>query len=157
MKERTSRILITMLLLLPAWTLAQAQQDENRARLLATGDSDMYPGADIVVVYDSTDVDVEDSGLSHVRMHRLVRVLTAKGARDLRHVIYGYDPLSADVEVLRVRIYRSDGSVETVCRSRPRHLLGRARKNGARRLARARRRCGNSRPPQRLYLCAAAR
>ena len=127
MRKRTSRILITMLLLLPAWTLAQAQQDANRTRLLAAGDSEAYPGADIVVVYDSTDVDVEDSGLSHVRMHRLVKVLTEEGARDLRHTIYGYDPLSADVEVLRVRIYRGDGSVETVPLERVRDYAAPAR------------------------------
>ncbi|MBN1448361.1 MAG: DUF3857 and transglutaminase domain-containing protein [Bacteroidetes bacterium] len=114
MKQRTIRRLITPLLLAGLLSVLQAQTDDNRTRIAATGDPAAYPGADIVVVYDSTDVDVQDSGLSYVRMHRVVKVLTEKGARDLRHITYDYDPLSADVQVLRVRIYRKDGSVETL-------------------------------------------
>jgi transglutaminase-like putative cysteine protease len=91
-----------------------AQQDLNFDHLRNAATENEYPGAAVVVLYDSTDVDVQDSGLSYVRMHKLVKVLSGKGARDLNSVTFDYDPLSADVEVLRVRVYRKDGSVHTL-------------------------------------------
>ena len=114
MRRRASYLLPVLCCVLLAATSLRAQTDENVARLQCAGGADAHPGADVVVVYDSTDVDVQDSGLSYVHMHKLTKILTEKGARDMRHVIFDYDPLSAAVEVLRVRIYRKDGSVETV-------------------------------------------
>lgn len=98
-------------LMVPA---AYGQLDDNHLRLMSAGSAEDWPDQDVLVVYDSTDVDVQDSGLSYVRMRKLVKALTVKGARELRHVVFDYDPLSAAVEVLRVRIYRASGMVETV-------------------------------------------
>ncbi|MBL0175738.1 MAG: DUF3857 and transglutaminase domain-containing protein [Ignavibacteria bacterium] len=88
--------------------------DPNIARLRAAVDTRAYPNAHVLVVYDSTDVDVRETGLSYVLMHKLTKILTTTGARDSRNMIFGYDPLSAAVEVRLVRIYRADGRVETV-------------------------------------------
>ncbi|MCL2042265.1 MAG: DUF3857 and transglutaminase domain-containing protein [Bacteroidales bacterium] len=73
-----------------------------------------YPKADEVVVFDSTSVYVEETGLSHVYMHKLVKVLNEKGAKQNNLFIIDYDPLSAYVEIREVLIHRADGTTETV-------------------------------------------
>ncbi len=65
-----------------------------------------YPGADLVVVYDSTVADVQESGLTYVDMHRLYHVLTPAGALRMSVVKIGYDPLSAHVEIRRVVVHK---------------------------------------------------
>ncbi len=112
-RSTTLAFLVALFLTLPLPRL-QAQQDANLDVLRSAGTDTDYPNADVVVLYDSTDVDVQDSGLSYVRMHKLVKVLTGKGAHDLKSVTFDYDPLSAAVEVLRVRVYRKDGSMRTL-------------------------------------------
>lgn len=111
--HRYPTFILTVLLLCITVPASWAQQDVNRARLAAAGGA-WIGTADVLVVYDSTSVDVQESGLSYVHMHKLTKVLTAKGAMSLRTVVFDYDPLSAAVELLLVRIYRADGSVEVV-------------------------------------------
>lgn len=93
-------------------------QDPNRALLEKPIPAEGTAGAAQYVVYDSTLVTVDSTGLSRVWMHRLVTAVSAKGARDLRTMVFGYDPLSAAIEVVRVRIYRKDGRVEDLPSSR---------------------------------------
>ena len=69
-----------------------------------------YPGTGMVVVFDSTRVQVEESGLSHVFTHRLYKVQTAAGAKSLSVIKYDYDPLSAWSQIRRAVIYKADGS-----------------------------------------------
>jgi hypothetical protein len=88
--------------------------DPNVERLELARDAKAWPGAAELVVYDSSDVDVKETGLSYVIQHRLVKALTVAGARGMRTVTFDYDPLSAAVEVRLARIYRKNGSVETV-------------------------------------------
>jgi hypothetical protein len=71
-----------------------------------------YPKADLVVVFDSAKVEVQESGLSYVNFHRLYKVLTAKGAQNLRVIKMDYDPLSAFVDIKAVRIIRAGGFTE---------------------------------------------
>lgn len=71
-----------------------------------------YPGADYLVLFDSTQVDVQETGLSYVNIHKLYKVFTTEGAKDLRTVTFGYDPLSAYVEIQKVKIHRKCGRVE---------------------------------------------
>ena len=52
--------------------------------LLAEADATPYEGADRLVLFDRTEVEVEASGLSHVYRHRFVKVLEFDGARALR-------------------------------------------------------------------------
>jgi transglutaminase-like putative cysteine protease len=76
------------------------------------GSSSDYPGSNMLVIFDSTRVQMDSSGLSLVNTHRLVKVLTAKGALTLNVIKYDYDPLSAYIEIRGVNIYRTDGTVE---------------------------------------------
>lgn len=119
MRRRFSLLVSAVALLLACATGATAQTpDRNLALLRAAGGADMYPNAQQLVIYDSTDVDVKETGLSYVRMHRFTKVLTSAGAKEMRGISFGYDPLSAAVDVLLVRVYRKDGRVETVPRER---------------------------------------
>jgi len=71
-----------------------------------------YPGADKLVIFDSTYSDMQESGLTYVYTHRLYKIFTAKGALDLNVIRYDYDPLSAYVEIRKVIIYRKCGDIE---------------------------------------------
>ncbi|MDA3780731.1 MAG: DUF3857 and transglutaminase domain-containing protein [Bacteroidales bacterium] len=76
------------------------------------GDTKKYPGADYLVVYDRTEVDVKESGLSYNNIHRLYKVLTEQGAKKLNTLTFDYDPLSAFIKVKEVKIYRVNGEVD---------------------------------------------
>jgi transglutaminase-like putative cysteine protease len=66
----------------------------------------------MLVIFDSTRVDVQESGLSYVNTHKLYKVFTPEGALQLKQIIYDYDPLSAYVDIEKVIIYRKDGTIE---------------------------------------------
>ncbi|MFH1319254.1 MAG: DUF3857 and transglutaminase domain-containing protein [Bacteroidota bacterium] len=74
-----------------------------------TGD---YPDAELLIIFDSTRVDVQETGLSYFNEHKLYKVLTPEGAKKLNIIKYDYDPLSAFVEIRKVRIYRETGDIE---------------------------------------------
>jgi len=97
---------------------SQSNFNINKKLIDNAGDSNKYPNSDFVVIYDSTDVDVMDSGLSYVFIHKLTKVLTSEGALNNRMVVFGYDPLSAAIEIKHARIYRKDGRVETISAER---------------------------------------
>jgi hypothetical protein len=78
-----------------------ASPDQLRRACEKAGGPDKFPGAEAVVVFDRRDVQVESSGLSRTVQHTLRKALTASGARQLAVELLPYDPLSADVEVLR--------------------------------------------------------
>ncbi|MBL7135550.1 MAG: DUF3857 and transglutaminase domain-containing protein [Candidatus Marinimicrobia bacterium] len=75
------------------------------------GVAEDFPGSNTVVIFDSTKVDVKESGLSYVWIHKLTKVLTPVGARDLRTVKFSYDSLSAYVDIQSVVIYKNDGRI----------------------------------------------
>ncbi len=79
-----------------------------------SGNADVYKGNNLLILFDSTRVDVQETGLSHFYMHQLVKVLTQKGAMEKRTIKLDYDPLSADLDIWLVKIYRKDGTVEEV-------------------------------------------
>ncbi|MBP5540815.1 MAG: DUF3857 domain-containing protein [Bacteroidales bacterium] len=66
------------------------------------------------IVYDSTQVSMEESGLSHVINHQRIRANDWQGCRELTTVKVDYDPLSAYVEFRSVTIHRADGNKERV-------------------------------------------
>jgi hypothetical protein len=103
------RYLVFLLFLFSGYCFAG---DPVRDLIKAAGDATVYPNDNQVVVFDSTLVDVKESGLSYVNTHTLAKVLNAKGALELSVVKFGYDPLSAFVDIKRVLIYRNDGSVQ---------------------------------------------
>ena len=110
------------LLLLMAFTFlgtALAQEwntspEELRQACVRAGGADTFPSADGVVVFDRRDVQVEPSGLSRTVQHTLRKALTATGARQLAVELLPYDPLSAEVEVLRCRVLPAKGGVREV-------------------------------------------
>lgn len=78
------------------------------------GNADDYPGSNQLVIYDSTIVDVKESGLSYVNGHYLYKALTFEGAKQLSAIKFDYDPQSAFVEIKKATIYRTDGSSENI-------------------------------------------
>lgn len=113
-KPRTSAFLASVLLLfaLPAAPLRAEPPDEIRARIEAAGDADRYPGSDRVLIFDRTEADVRESGLTVKTRTRLWKVLRPSGALALRSVVEDYDPQSGLVEVAEAKIYRKGGTVE---------------------------------------------
>ncbi|MFO7889560.1 MAG: DUF3857 domain-containing transglutaminase family protein [bacterium] len=73
-----------------------------------------YPHSHTLVLFDSTSVKVMDTGLSYYTNHTLTKVLTPRGAIDLLVQNFGYDPLTAYVEIKKIRIFRTDGSIEEI-------------------------------------------
>ncbi len=105
---------------LAAWGAAARAQSwdvpvpDLRAACARAGSAATYPGADAVVVFDRRDVEVEPSGLSRTVQHTLTKALTAAGARDLAVDLLPYDPMSADVQILRCRVLEAGGGVREV-------------------------------------------
>ncbi len=80
----------------------------------SAGNADDYPGSNTLVIFDSTITDVKETGLSYVRMHKLTKILTPAGAKRNRMLKFGYDPLSAKVEIGSILIYRKNGDIDTI-------------------------------------------
>ncbi len=78
----------------------------------SAGTSKDYPNANYLVVLDKTSVDVQESGLSYNDIHKIYKVLTYEGAKQLNHLSFDYDPLSAFIDIKEVTIYRKNGIVE---------------------------------------------
>lgn len=84
------------------------------SKLIAATDAKDWDGEDVVLVFDSTWVDVDTTGLSHKRTHTLTKVMTAKGVARLRAARFDYDPSSNKIDVRAVRVHRKSGAVETL-------------------------------------------
>ncbi len=80
----------------------------------ASGSRTDYPGSGQLIIFDSTKVTVENTGLSHVTTHRLYKVLTSAGAKNLNVIKYDYDPLSAYIEIRGISVYHNDGTITRV-------------------------------------------
>ncbi|MBI9033543.1 MAG: DUF3857 domain-containing protein [Bacteroidales bacterium] len=104
------RIAIALLLFFPVWLMAQ--QGNYRHLIENSESSDQYGHADVLVLFDSTDVHMQATGLSYFNIHTLTKVLTTDGAKKNAIIKYGYDPLSAFVEIKKARIYRNNGEIE---------------------------------------------
>jgi hypothetical protein len=92
--------------------IATIVQADPVSELIRTTCAKDYPGAAKVIIFDSTYSDVQETGLTYVYTHRLYKVLNAKGALDLSNIVYGYDPLSAHVEIRKVVIHKCCGGKE---------------------------------------------
>ena len=80
-----------------------------KSLLAKAGGSKEYPGKSELIIFDSTLVNVQESGLSYVHIHKLVKVLNESGAKQNAVIKFGYDPLSAYVDIKAVKIYRKSG------------------------------------------------
>ncbi|OFX84296.1 MAG: hypothetical protein A2W99_00820 [Bacteroidetes bacterium GWF2_33_16] len=105
MKKYT--FLLIALLLLKLSVFAGANDLIKKA-----GTSKEYPQADYLVVLDETFVDVQETGLSYNNIHKIYKVLTTNGAKELSKLVFDYEPLSAFIEIKEIKIYRHTGAVD---------------------------------------------
>jgi hypothetical protein len=111
----TGKYLLALILALVSITgYAQFQTADRRPLTADQINPADYPGANVVVVFDSTIANVQETGLTYVNMHRLYKVMTPAGALQMNVVKIDYDPLSAAVEIKKVVVYR--GNDKTVGR-----------------------------------------
>lgn len=102
--KRTSFFIL--FLIIGCW----AQAQDVKQWIADAPDASAYPNAATLTLFDSTTVDMEDSGLSRYYTHKLIKVLTRDGAKQQRVQVVGYDPLSAYVEIRLIKVYKTDGS-----------------------------------------------
>ena len=103
----TYALLILISLNFSTWANPQIIELINNA-----GNTEDYPGKNSLIIFDSTMVDVQETGLSYVDIHKLIKILTPAGSKNNAVIKFGYDPLSAYVEIKQVNIYRKSGEVE---------------------------------------------
>ncbi|MCD6332238.1 MAG: DUF3857 and transglutaminase domain-containing protein [Bacteroidales bacterium] len=65
-----------------------------------------------VTLFDSTRVDMEETGLSHYYLHQKYLIKGPGGIRQFRAIRYGYDPQSAYAEIQKVIIRHPDGTIQ---------------------------------------------
>jgi hypothetical protein len=87
--------------------------DDIKARIAAVGDAEKYD-ADAVVVLDATDVTVQPNGIGVARRQRVVKVLRDGAIRSQAVQRFGYEPNTNKLDMVAVRVYRADGSLEEV-------------------------------------------
>jgi len=87
--------------------------DDIKARIAAAGDAEKYD-ADAVVVLDATDVTVQPNGIGIARRHKVVKILRDAAIRSQAVQRFGYEPNTNKLDMVAVRVYRADGSVEEV-------------------------------------------
>ncbi len=104
---------LVLIILLLGLKLFAADPD-IKALIDQTGGEKDYPGKSELIIFDSTKVNVMESGLSLVHMHKLLKILDEKGAKNNAVITFGYDPLSAFVEIDKVRVFRKSGETETL-------------------------------------------
>jgi transglutaminase-like putative cysteine protease len=80
--------------------------------LSRAGNAKDYSGSGYMLVYDSTKVDVQETGLSYYVSSTLYKVLTPSGAKELSVLKFDYDPLTAFVRIENARIIRKNGNIE---------------------------------------------
>ncbi|MBL0061381.1 MAG: DUF3857 and transglutaminase domain-containing protein [bacterium] len=110
-------LLITLLLVLgyvPGRAQPRSGSSPYSEQIENAGLAEDYDGANTVLVFDSTWVDVDSTGLSHKRTHTLTKVLTNAGIAELRAARFNYDPASNKIELLVAKVHRKDGSLESI-------------------------------------------
>ena len=86
--------------------------DEALIQLIKTaGNSEDYPEADALVLFDRTRVTMEESGLAHIETRYLVKILTENGVDDHLCLRFDYDPASNTIEIRKVRLLRQNGDI----------------------------------------------
>jgi hypothetical protein len=121
MKRMVFLVLLFMLVSFPGLS-----QDDLQKTLAGAGGAKDFPNAPYLVVSDRTMVRVEESGLSHVDKEMFYKVLNAEGAKTLQSLTFGYDPLSAYVEVREMKVIRPLVRGQRLSRPGQGHLLGSA-------------------------------
>ncbi len=102
------QISLSILLALFAVSIAFAGPYDDLIK--KSGDKKIFPGSNVLLIFDSTRVEMMETGLSHNYIHRLYKVLTPEGAKELSVIKFDYDPLSAWSEIRGVTVYHADGT-----------------------------------------------
>jgi len=94
--------------LLVAWCCLPvlAAADPDIPGVLAKADLTRFANSPVVLVFDRTEVEVRDTGLSEMHFHQLYKVQKLEGATRLMTQVFEYDPKSSQVEVLRICLWR---------------------------------------------------
>ncbi len=99
------------LVLLAGWdAAAQDRRAEDLALIRSAPAS--TPGADALVLYDRTEVDVDEDGSVLFRCRRLVLIGSDEGARDHSVLAFEYDPRCCEFAIEECAVYRAGGGVE---------------------------------------------
>lgn len=108
---------IPCLLALAASSPTIARTDDTvadaKARLARAGGPDQYK-ANALVVLDETDIEVKDSGIGVATRRKIVKILRESAIRVHAVQRFEYDPLTNNLELIAIRVYRADGRVENV-------------------------------------------
>ncbi len=92
---------------------ARAADDDIRAKIKSAGDAEKW-NADLVTVFDYTDVRVMPNGLGVANKHQLTKILRDGGARSQAVQRFTFDPHTNRLELQVIRVHRADGQVEDV-------------------------------------------
>ncbi len=105
---------ISVLILLSLFAVSVVFAGKYDDLIKKSGDKKTFPGSNALVIFDSTNVTMMESGLSHNYIHRLYKVLTPEGAKGLSVIKFDYDPLSAWSEIRGVTVYYADGTKRVI-------------------------------------------
>ena len=86
-----------------------ASLQEIRALLDRAGGRNRWKGAHVVTAWDSLVVQVEETGLGHTRVHKIIKILDREGAVSHSVLRFNYDPASNLVDVKKVRVIPAGG------------------------------------------------
>jgi hypothetical protein len=103
---------LTIYALLSLWAFGSSAQPVELLRRAGTAKE--YPNSGYLLVYDSTQVQVQETGLSYFVNSQLYKVLSASGAKELAVIKFDYDPLTAFVRIEKARIIRKNGDIENL-------------------------------------------
>jgi len=101
--------LILMLVLFVTVTIQG--QDDLSALVAGAGEAADFAGSNQLLVFDRTYVNVMDSGLSHVDKEVLYKVLNTAGGKELKSLVFTFDPQTAYVEVKGAKVIKKDGRI----------------------------------------------
>jgi hypothetical protein len=119
MRQRHSApwLLLGLSLLLSPQVILAAEPanstDDIRAKIKAAGDAEKW-NADLVYVFDHTDVTVQPDGLGLAKNHQVFKILRDGGARSQAVQRFKFDPYTNRLDLIAVRIYRADGTLEEI-------------------------------------------
>ncbi len=116
MSYRTSLCAVFVFLLVAAAgpaTAAPAHTEAIFAKIKAAGDAETHD-ADAVVVFHETDVLVRDNGIGTARRHQVLKILREPAIRAQAVQRFGFDPNTNRLDLVAVRVYRADGTVEEI-------------------------------------------
>ena len=99
---------VIFLLVLFSFSAVYGQVDLGKL-LKCAGTAKDYKDSDFMKIFDITSVKMMDSGLSHVTSKTFYKVLTADGAKQLKSIVFDYDPQSAYIEVKAATLVRQCG------------------------------------------------